>query len=124
MQREPRLDIDHLAFQLGQLFVHPCEPEARRLLCNTSTNNQRGNACSLAGRVPKKHGKRFIFNAVQKVNVDGQRTEAAHAVGALGNPLLYHRDKVLFIPRVLCAHENGVAANSNASKRVLGGGGQ
>jgi len=53
--------------------------------------------------------------------VDGQRTEFAHAVGALGNPLLYHRDKVLFIPRVLCAHENVVA---NASKRVWGGGGQ
>jgi hypothetical protein len=66
--------------------------------------------------------KRLIFNAVQKVNVDGQRTEFAHAVGALGNPLLYHRDKVLFIPRVLCAHENVVAAN--ASKRVWGGGGQ
>ena len=65
--------------------------------------------------------KRLIFNAVQKVNVDGQRTEVAHAVGALGNPLLYHRDKVLFIPRVLCAHENVVA---NASKRVWGGGGQ
>jgi hypothetical protein len=47
MQREPCLDIHHLAFQLGQLFVHPCEPEARRLLCNTSTNNQRGNGQSL-----------------------------------------------------------------------------
>jgi hypothetical protein len=27
--------------------VHPCEPEARRLLCNISTNNQRGNGQSL-----------------------------------------------------------------------------
>ena len=48
----------------------------------------------------QKHGccKRFAFNAVQKIHVDGQRTEAAHAVGALGNPLLHHRDKVVFIP--------------------------
>ena len=78
MQREPCLDIHHLAFQLGQLFVHPCEPEARRLLCNTSTNNQRVNISFLA-RVAGSSTETWLLQAFRlQRSAENPRGRAAY----------------------------------------------